>query len=75
MVCHEGEEAGGGHYTCWVRAAAGAGPDGWTHYDDSAVPHSEPTLPPGVNSSAYLVFYERCPGAEAQGEASPGGQR
>ena len=75
VVCHEGEEASGGHYTCWVRTAAGAGRDGWTHYDDSAVHHPQPTLPPEVNSSAYLVFYERRPDAEAEGEAGPGGQR
>ena len=55
--------------------AAGAGRDGWTYYDDSAVHHPQPTLPPEVNSSAYLVSYEQCPDTEAEGEASPGDQR
>ena len=71
VVCHHGQDAAGGHYTCWVRAAAGAGCDGWAHYDDDIVHNRTPTLAAEVHSSAYLIFYERRPGPAAEEEASP----
>ena len=68
VVCHHGETLRGGHYTCWVRAAAapaGSAEGAWGHYDDSDVGRPQAALPPTVESDAYLVFYERIPPAAA----------
>ena len=58
IVCHHEKE---GHYTCWIRAAAGAPEDSWRQYDDSTVGRPRGTLPPDVSSEALLLFYEQNP--------------
>ena len=88
IVCHHGSSLKGGHYTCWVRAAAPpAGPaeDTWVQYNDSTVGRPRNTLPPTVASDACLLFYERmrsgpgnsaqpaCPVVEIDGAAGAGG--
>ena len=58
IVCHHEKER---HYTCWVRAAAGAPEDAWVQYDDSTVGRPRGTLPPSVAADAILLFYEQIP--------------
>jgi len=76
VVEHVGESIHSGHYRCWVREhpPGGGGSGGnWTLYDDSTVVPGRAELPPGVETGAYIIFYEKSPGACAEptaGEAA-----
>jgi len=66
VVEHVGESIHGGHYRCWVREHPPGGEGSgsrWTLYDDSTVVPGRAELPPGVETGAYIIFYEKSPGA------------
>ena len=74
VVCHKGATTRTGHYTCWVRTETGSGEQGedaWVIYDDAVIGPPQATLPPNVDTEAYLVFYEQRPhSAEERGSAA-----
>lgn len=57
VLVHAGGTARSGHYYCFVKSSAGV----WYEMNDSTVRQvSERTV---LNQTAYLLFYERCPGS------------
>ena len=74
VVRYAGATPRNGHYTCWARSVPGPGDpgrDAWVISDDTVVGPPQPTLPPNVDTEAYLVFYEQRPrSAECGGTAA-----
>ena len=54
VIVHEGV-AGGGHYTCFVRA----GDNFWYHCDDRAKPERQRSVEAVLAQEAYVLLYEK----------------